>query len=115
MSGSSEASDSEDEDRVKNPSEWDFITGVFLTSSFSSFFNILTEAEGFRDDDVDEGIVVVASTVVVSGTSFCSILHWKFENLFSREFFCACLANIGSLTSLVEFQSSSLLDSRLKL
>ncbi len=63
--------------------------GVFLTSSSPSFFNILTEAEGFRDDDVDEGAllvvvaVVVASTVVVvvSGTSFCSILHWKFENL----------------------------------
>lgn len=75
--------------------------GVFLTSSSPSFFNILTEAEGFRDDDVDEGAllvvvvaVVVASTVVVvvSGTSFCSILH-----------------------SLVEFQSSSLLGSRLKL
>ena len=74
---------------MKNPSDWDFIMGVFLTSSSPSFFNILTEAEGFRDDDVDEGAllvvvaVVVASTgvVVVSGTSFCSILHWKFENL----------------------------------
>ena len=97
MSGSSEASDSEDGDRVKNPSEWDFITGVFLTSSFSSFFNILTEAEGFRDDDVDEGIVVVASTVVVSGTSFCSILHWRFENLFSREFFVHVLPILVTL------------------
>ena len=82
---------------MKNPSEWDFITGVFLTSSFSSFFNILTEAEGFRDDDVDEGIVVVASTVVVSGTSFCSILHWKFENLFSREFFVHVLPILVTL------------------
>ena len=85
--GSSEAeSESSEEDRVKNPSDLDFIMGVFWGSTMS-FFNILTEAEGFRDDDEEDGALVLILVVAscrgadIGSASFCNILHgWKFEN-----------------------------------
>lgn len=98
--GSSEAeSESSEEDRVKNPSDLDFIMGVFWGST-TSFFNILTEAEGFRDDDEEDGALVLILVVAscrgadIGSASFCNILHgWKFEN--SR-------SNISSITVSLE-------------